>query len=40
MLSVGLQSGGYGEDELLAAGAYRVYRDAGELHRSIDELGI
>jgi HAD superfamily hydrolase (TIGR01509 family) len=40
MLSVGLQSGGYGEDELLAAGAYRVYRDAGELHRSIDELGV
>ena len=40
MLSVGLLSGGYGEDELLAAGAFRVYRDAGELHRSIDELGI
>jgi HAD superfamily hydrolase (TIGR01509 family) len=40
MLSVGLQSGGYGEDELLAAGAFRVYRDAGDLHRSIDELGI
>ena len=40
MLSVGLLSGGYGEDELLAAGAFRVYRDADELHRSIDELGI
>ncbi|MDQ2934643.1 MAG: HAD hydrolase-like protein, partial [Chloroflexota bacterium] len=40
MLSVGLQSGGYGEDELLAAGAFRVYRDASDLHRSIDELGI
>ena len=40
MLSVGLQSGGYGEDELLAAGAYRVYRDAAELHASLDELGI
>ena len=40
MLSVGLLSGGYGEDELLAAGAYRVYRDAAELHRSLDELGI
>jgi len=40
MLSIGLQSGGYGEDELLAAGAFRVYRNAGDLHRSIDELGI
>jgi HAD superfamily hydrolase (TIGR01549 family) len=35
-----LLSGGYGEDELLAAGAFRVYRDVGELHGSIDELGI
>lgn len=40
MLSVGLLSGGYGENELLAAGAYRVYRDAADLHRSLDELGI
>ena len=40
MLSVGLLSGGYGEDELLAAGAFRVYRDTAELHDSIDELGI
>lgn len=40
MLSVGLLSGGYGEDELLAAGAYRVYRDAAELHCSLDELGV
>jgi len=40
MLSVGLLSGGYGEDELLAAGAYRVYRDAAELHKSLDELGV
>ena len=40
MLSVGLLSGGYGEDELLAAGAFRVYRDAADLHVSIDELGI
>jgi HAD superfamily hydrolase (TIGR01509 family) len=40
MLSVGLLSGGYGEDELLAAGAFRVYRDAAELHAAIDELGI
>ena len=40
MLSVGLLSGGYGEDELRAAGAYRVYRDAAELLESLDELGI
>jgi HAD superfamily hydrolase (TIGR01509 family) len=40
MLSVGLLSGGYGSDELLEAGAYRVYDDAAELHRSLDELGF
>jgi HAD superfamily hydrolase (TIGR01509 family) len=40
MLSVGLLSGGYGADELERAGAYRVYRDAGELHISLDELGF
>jgi len=40
MLSVGLLSGGYGEGELTAAGAYRVYRDADELRRSLDELGV
>jgi len=40
MLSVGLLSGGYGEDELGRAGALRVYRDAAELYRSLDELGI
>jgi HAD superfamily hydrolase (TIGR01549 family) len=40
MLSVGLLSGGYGEDELTRAGAFRVYRDADELRHSLDELGI
>ena len=40
MLSIGLLSGGYGEDELSKAGAYRVYRDAAQLHRSLDELGV
>jgi HAD superfamily hydrolase (TIGR01549 family) len=40
MLSVGLLSGGYGEDELTRAGAFRVYRDAAELHSSLDELGV
>ena len=40
MLSVGVLSGGYGEDELTRAGAYRVYRDTAELDDSLDELGI
>jgi HAD superfamily hydrolase (TIGR01509 family) len=40
MLSIGLMSGGYGEDELSQAGSFRVYRDPAELHRSLDELGI
>ena len=40
MLSIGLLSGGYGTDELLAAGAFRVYDDAAELHVSLDELGF
>ena len=40
MLSIGLLSGGYGADELLASGAFRVYEDAAELHRSLDELGF
>jgi HAD superfamily hydrolase (TIGR01509 family) len=40
MLSIGLLSGGYGADELQAAGAFRVYRDAAELQSSLDELGV
>jgi hypothetical protein len=40
MLSVGPLTGGYGEDELRSAGAFRVYRDAAELLESLDELGI
>jgi HAD superfamily hydrolase (TIGR01509 family) len=40
MLSIGLLSGGYGEDELSQAGAFRVYRDPAELLRSLDELGL
>jgi HAD superfamily hydrolase (TIGR01509 family) len=40
ILSVGLLSGGYGEDELIRASAFRVYRDAEELSGSLDELGI
>lgn len=40
MLSVGLLSGGYGEDELVQAGAFRVYREPADLLASLDELGI
>ncbi len=40
MLSVGLLSGGYGSDELLDAGAFRVYDEPAELHESLDELGF
>src|SRR5262249_28545512 len=40
MLSIGVLSGGYGEDELIRAGAFRVYRDTSELRESLDELGL
>lgn len=40
MLSVGLLSGGYGEDELIRAGAFRVFRDTADLHNYLDELGV
>ena len=40
MLSVGLLSGGYGEDELVRAGAFRVFRDAADLQSYLDELGV
>jgi len=40
MLSIGVLFGGYGEDELTQAGAFRVYRDAEELHESLGELGV
>jgi HAD superfamily hydrolase (TIGR01509 family) len=40
MLSVGLLSGGYGEEELVRAGAFRVYRGPDELLESLDELGL
>jgi len=39
-LGVGLLAGGYGMDELVQAGAYRVYEDPIELTRHIDELGV
>jgi HAD superfamily hydrolase (TIGR01509 family) len=40
MLSVGLLSGGYSLEELVQAGALRVYRDPRELLNSLDELGV
>jgi phosphoglycolate phosphatase-like HAD superfamily hydrolase len=39
-LSVGLLSGGYGEEELQRAGAYRVYQDPADLLDHLDELGV
>jgi len=39
-LGVGLLSGGYGDDELQRAGAYRVYADPADLLRHLDELGV
>jgi HAD superfamily hydrolase (TIGR01509 family) len=39
-LGVGLLSGGYGEDELIRAGAYRVYEDPADLLKHLDEVGI
>jgi HAD superfamily hydrolase (TIGR01549 family) len=39
-LGVGLLSGGYGQDELERAGAYRVYEDPADLLRHIYEVGV
>jgi len=39
-LGVGLLSGGYGQDELERAGAYRVYQDPADLLKHLDEVGI
>jgi HAD superfamily hydrolase (TIGR01509 family) len=39
-LGVGLLSGGYGEEELERAGAYRVYEDPLDLLRHLDEVGV
>lgn len=38
-LSVGLLSGGYGENELERAGAFRVYEEPRDLLEHLDELG-
>ena len=38
-LSVGLLCGGYGEDELQRAGAFRVYEDPADMLKHLDEVG-
>ena len=40
MTSVGVLTGGYGEEELYHAGAFRVYRTIADLLQNLDELGI
>jgi hypothetical protein len=40
MTSVGVLTGGYGEEELYHAGAFRVYRTPADLLQNLDELGI
>lgn len=39
-LGVGLLSGGYGRNELIEGGAYRVYNDPAHLLAHLDELGL
>jgi HAD superfamily hydrolase (TIGR01509 family) len=39
-LGVGLASGGYGQDELEKAGAYRTYEDPLDLLNHLDEIGV
>lgn len=39
-LGVGVLTGGYGESELIQAGAYRVYRNPAELLERIAEIGV
>jgi HAD superfamily hydrolase (TIGR01509 family) len=39
-LGIGLLTGGYGESELTAAGAFRVYADPAEMRRHLYEAGI
>jgi HAD superfamily hydrolase (TIGR01509 family) len=39
-LGVGFLSGGYGREELIYSGAYRVYEDPLDLLRHLDEVGV
>jgi HAD superfamily hydrolase (TIGR01509 family) len=39
-LGLGLLSGGYGREELIYAGAFRVYEDPADLLAHLDEVGV
>lgn len=39
-LGIGVLTGGYGREELEAAGAFRVYNDIADMSRKLDELGL
>ncbi len=39
-LGIGLLSGGYGREELIYSGAFRVYDDPGDLLSHLDEVGV
>ena len=39
-LGIGLLSGGYGQEELERASAYRVYQDPADLLKHLDEVGV
>ena len=39
-IGVGVLSGGYGQEELERAGAYRVYQDPADLLAHLDEVGL
>jgi HAD superfamily hydrolase (TIGR01509 family) len=39
-LGIGVLSGGYGREELLYAGAFRVYEDPRDLLGHLDEVGV
>ncbi len=39
-IGVGLLAGGYGQEELERAGAYRVYQDPADLLAHLDEVGL
>ena len=39
-LGIGVLSGGYGREELIYSGAFRVYEDPHDLLAHIDEVGV
>ena len=39
-LGIGLLSGGYGREELVHAGAFRVYEDPADMLEHLDEIGV